>query len=100
MIDRVPRPRLAESLSGGLAVPCLAKGGFATIAFGLVFDLSEHSVQSATRQAPTGFSLGEHAAHLVILIGMVVVLAGVIADGIHSAGRLSRQERSPRNAVR
>jgi hypothetical protein len=96
--DRAARPRY-DGLTGGQAVPRLAKVGAATIAFGLVFDLSEHSFAPAVGTA-AGFSLGEHAAHLVILVGMVTVLVGVIADGIHSSGRPSRQKRSPRDAVR
>jgi hypothetical protein len=36
----------------------------------------------------------------MVLIGMVVVLVGVIVDGIHTARRLNRQERSPRDALR
>jgi hypothetical protein len=90
MTDSGSAPRLAERLSGGLAVPVLAKVGFATMAFGLVFDLSEHSFASPARQAAGGFSLGEHAAHLVVLLGMVIVLAGVVVDGVRSARRHDR----------
>lgn len=81
-------------------MPRVAKVGFATIAFGFVFDLSEHAFALPAGQAADGFSLAEHGAHLVILVGMVVVLIGVIADGIHSAGRRSRQKASLRDAVR
>jgi hypothetical protein len=80
-------------------VPSAAKAGIATIAFGLVLDASEHSFALPAGQAG-GFSPGEHAAHLVVLIGMVVVLAGLIADGIHSASRQDRQTRSSRDAIR
>ena len=80
-------------------VPALAKLGAATIAFGLLDDLVEHSMSSATRAATDGFAVGEHLAHLVVLIGMVLVLAGVIADGVRHSGR-SRPEGSPRDAVR
>ncbi len=78
------------------AVPGLTKVGGATILFGFVFDLSEHSF------APVGagFTPGEHAAHLVVLIGMVMGLAGIVADGLRHPGRPHRPERSPRNAVR
>ena len=80
-------------------VPALAKLGAATIAFGLLDDLVEHSMGSAARAATDGFAIGEHLAHLVVLIGMVLVLAGVIADGVRHSGR-SRPEGSPRDAVR
>jgi hypothetical protein len=66
----------------------------------LVFDVSEHSFALPAAQAAVGFSPGEHAAHLVVLVGMVIVLVGVVADGICSSGRPSRQKRSPRDAVR
>jgi len=100
MTDDTARSRPNHAVTGGLAVPRLARIGFAMIAFGMVFDLSEHSFALPSRSASTGFSIGEHAAHLVVLIGMVVLLVGVIADGIHTARRLDRQQRSPRDAVR
>jgi hypothetical protein len=90
MSDDTARSRRSHALTGGLAVPRIAKLGFATIAFGIVFDLSEHSFALPAHQAATGFSIGEHAAHLMVLIGMVVVLVGVIVDGIHTARRLNR----------
>jgi hypothetical protein len=91
MTDETARSRRSHALTGGLPVPRIARIGFATIAFGIVFDLSEHSFALPARQAAIGFSTGEHAAHLMVLIGMVVVLVGVIADGIHRARRLNRQ---------
>ena len=77
-------------------IPGLSKVGAATILFGFVFDLSEHSF------APVGagFTPGEHAAHLVVLVGMVLGLAGVVADGLRHPGRTDRPERSSRNALR
>jgi hypothetical protein len=81
-------------------VPRAAKAGIATIVFGLVLDASEHSFALPAARAGGGFSPGEHAAHFVVLVGMVVVLAGLIADGIHTAGRHDRQTRSTRDAIR
>jgi hypothetical protein len=80
-------------------VPGLAKLGAATIAFGLLDDLVEHTMGAAARTATDGFAAGEHLAHLVVLVGMVMVLAGVIAGGVRHSGR-SRPEGSPRDAVR
>jgi hypothetical protein len=100
MTTDLPRSTLIEALTGGHSVPRLAKLGMATLVFGVVFDLSEHSFAPARGAAGAGFSLGEHAAHLVVLIGMVAILLGVIADGVRSSGRLGRQEGSPRDAVR
>jgi hypothetical protein len=74
----------------------VTKLGAATIAFGLVFDLSEHSFA----HAGAAFSAGEHAAHLVVLVGMVLGLVGVIADGVRHGGRWSRPEGSDPRAVR
>jgi len=78
-------------------IPIVTRLGAVTIAFGLLFDLSEHSFAAA---GPSGFTPGEHAAHLVVLIGMVLALAGIVADGVRHAGRPPRPERSPRHALR
>ena len=80
-------------------VPGLAKLGAATIALGLLDDLVEHSMGTAARAAASGFSAGEHVAHLLVLVGMVLVLAGVVADGVRQHGR-SRPEGSTSDAVR
>jgi hypothetical protein len=79
-------------------IPGLTKAGAATIAFGLVFDLSEHSFAAA--RATAGFSIGEHAAHLVVLVGMIMGLVGIIADGVRHPGRDDRPEGSDSSAVR
>jgi hypothetical protein len=100
MTTDVPRSKPLEALTGGRSVPGLAKLGVAILAFGVMFDLSEHSFASVGAPTGAGFALGEHAAHLVVLIGMVAILVGVIADGVRSSGRQGRQEGSPRDAVR
>ena len=100
MTTDLPRTRLLDALTGGQSVPPLVKIGVATLVFGVLFDLSEHSFAAVVPATGGGFSLGEHAAHLVVLIGMVAILLGVIADGVHVSRRLDRQEGSPRDAVR
>ena len=80
-------------------VPTLAKLGAATIALGLLDDLVEHTMGAAAHAGAAGFAAGEHIAHLLVLIGMVMVLAGVVADGARHSGR-SRPEGSPSDAVR
>jgi hypothetical protein len=100
MVDQESRSRITPAASQTRALPRIARVGLATIVFGLIFDLSEHSFGPPAASAVSGFSAGEHAAHLVILIGMVLVLAGVIADGSHAASRQDRQKRSPRDAIR
>ncbi|HEX9043647.1 MAG TPA: hypothetical protein VF802_01355 [Candidatus Limnocylindrales bacterium] len=91
------------------SVPRSTKVGIVTIAVGLAADLAEHAVISHAHDAiVAGFPLGEHAAHLVVLVGMILVLAGIVADGIRStgradrpeAGRAGRPEGSSRDAVR
>jgi hypothetical protein len=83
-------------------LPGSTKLGLAVIAFGLVFDLSEHSFVSHANDAMVaGFPLGEHAAHLVVIVGMVLVLAGIVADGIRiNRSRPGRPGRSERHAHR
>lgn len=82
-------------------VPRPTKVGIAAIVVGLVVDLIEHTVVSHAHDAIlAGFPVGEHAAHLLVLVGMVLVLAGIVADGVGSTGRTSRPEGSSRDAVR
>jgi hypothetical protein len=52
------------------------------MAFGLLFDLVEHDLVShVNERSVVGFPMTEHAAHLVVLIGMVLVLAGIVRAG-------------------
>ena len=82
-------------------VPAVSKLGAVTIAIGLLFDLVEHTLVPHLHDAVVaGIPVGEHAAHLVVLLGMVLVLAGIVDDGVRTARRLDRQEGSPRHAVR
>jgi len=74
----------------GRPVPGLTKLGAFTIAFGLVFDASEHSFAVAG----AAVSPAEHAAHLVVLVGMVLGLGGVIVDGVRQSRRHNRPEGS------
>ena len=100
MVDNDPRQSLVRRVATAVAqLPRLVRLGLATVAFGLVFDASEHSFSLAPLAASARFSAEQHLAHLVVLVGMVLVLAGAIADGI-TTGRSSRQNRSPSDAVR
>ena len=93
--------RLIETATGGLRVPALAKAGALVIAMGLGLDLFEHTLGHSVHDALIGaFPLGEHLAHLVVVIGMVVVLAGVVADGIRTQRRLARQQERVSHAIR
>lgn len=83
------------------SVPTISKAGAVTIVIGLAFDLVEHALVPHLHDAVVGgFPVGEHAAHLVVLIGMVLVLGGIVADGVRISRRFDRQEGSPRHAVR
>ena len=97
----VPRPPLSRAaFTGGLRVPRLAKAGVVVVAIGLHADLVDHLF--VLRPTPAGgFGPGEHLVHLVVLVGMVLVLAGVVADGARTAGgRPVRPEGSALDAVR
>ena len=87
--------------SDGLRVPAAAKLGAFVIGFGLLWDVDEHALASHAHDAVIGaFPVAEHLAHLVVLIGMVLVLAGIVADGVRAQRRVVRQQGSPRDAVR
>ena len=97
----LPRPSLRRSaLTGGLRVPTLSKAGAVVMAIGVHADLVDHLF--VLRPTPAGgFGPGEHVVHLVVLVGMVLILVGVLADGARTAGgRHSRPEGSALDAVR
>ena len=82
---------LGDTLTGGLAVPVLAKIGAVVIAIGLIADLVEHTVVEHLHDAEVaGFPVGEDAAHLVVLVGMLIVLVGIVSDGARSRSRAGR----------
>jgi hypothetical protein len=101
MQNRTTPRQLLEAISGGLPVPRLAKAGAAVMAAGFLLDLLAHTVLHAVHDQLIGaFPLEEHFAHLVVVVGMVLVLAGIVADGIRSQRRPVRQEVSDTRAVR
>jgi hypothetical protein len=101
MLNHRSLAQLLESTTGGLPVPRLAKAGAAVIASGLLLDLVAHTVlQSVHDELVGAFPLGEHVAHAVVVLGMALVLAGIVADGIRSQRRQVRQEGTVRHAVR
>jgi len=63
--------------------PLLALIGIGIAVFGLGLDTFVHLTAGAeAHHHEIGFSLQEHGAHLVGLIGMVVALSGVVIDGV------------------
>ena len=98
---RRPLVQVLEPLTGGQSVPRLAKAGAVVMAIGLLGDLVVHTlVPHAHDGIHAGFPIDEHFAHLVVVIGMALVLAGVVADGIRAQRRHVRQEGSTRDAIR
>ena len=95
MPDRTPPPARRP-------LPRMTRAGLLVMGFGALYDLAEHGfVSHAADITVAGFPLAEHAAHLTVLLGMVLVLAGIVADGIRiSSGRSSRPGRSDRDAHR
>jgi hypothetical protein len=71
--------------------------GGVIMAVGLGLDLIAHTILPS--QVIGGFSPGQHAAHLVVLLGMVVVLGAVVVDGTRQAAT-RRQEGRTRDAHR
>lgn len=93
--------QLLERGSGGHRVPGLSKAGALVIAAGLLLDLAVHIVLHPVHDGLVAASpAGEHLAHLVVVIGMVLILAGIVADGVRSQRRHARQEGSVRHATR
>lgn len=84
------------------SIPAGARLGAITIALGLVLDVAEHGFAvSGPRPVGEGSSLGEHAAHLVVLAGMVLILAAIVRDGVRNHGRgRPHLNRSVRDAIR
>jgi hypothetical protein len=92
------RARMSSGPPAPRRIPLAARLGAVVIGFGGLWDLVEHTLVFSASTG-SGFTTGEHGAHLLVLIGMVVVLVGVIADGRHST-RLGRTEGGPRDALR
>jgi len=83
--------------------PVLARFGVVVMAFGLLLDFVEHELVShANERAVAGFPLSQHAAHLVVLIGMVLVIGGIVRAGMRVSRQISQpqQNRSLHDAVR
>jgi uncharacterized protein YjeT (DUF2065 family) len=82
-------------------LPGLARFGIVVMAFGLLLDFVEHDlVTHIDEQRVAGFPLSEHTAHLVVLIGMVLVLTGIVRTGRRLDRRHPHQPRSLSHAVR
>ena len=85
-----------EPLPDPRPLPMGARAGVGTIVFGLLLDLTEHALP-ISGAAP---SPGQHLAHLVVLIGMLLVLAAIVRDGIGTSRRVDRRNRRALHAIR
>ena len=90
---------VARQLSG---IPTVVVIGVLVIVMGVGVDLGVHTL-APHAHVDGGFDPSEHMAHLVVVVGMAITLAGVVADGVRRQVRstsLSADERSTRDAVR
>ena len=82
--------------------PLISLFGLAVLAAGLALDTVVH-LTAAPVHRHAGFSPSEHA-HLVVLIGMVLVLAGIVIDGVRrnrdARPVTNSTERSSTHAIR
>jgi len=63
-------------------VPTLTKLGVVVMVVGFLFDLVEHGlVNHAGELRLVGIPVSQHAAHFVVIVGMVLVLGGIVAQG-------------------
>ena len=66
------------------ALPPVMRFGLAVIVFGVIADLVTHlSFADAAEQG--GHTAAQLSAHAIVFAGMVLVLAGVVADGIRQS---------------
>ena len=97
MVDPLP----VSPLPARRPFPGLARLGIVVMAFGLLLDLVEHGfVSHVEERTVAGFPLSEHAAHLVVLVGMVLILVGIVRVGISIGRQPTTQNRSTRHAIR
>jgi len=90
---------VARQLSG---IPPVVAVGLLVIFLGVGIDLGVHTL-AAHDHADGGFDPSEHMAHLIVVVGMALTLAGVVADGVRRQVRpttSSVDKRSTHDAVR
>ena len=80
-------------------LPRAAKLGVVVIIAGLLVDGWVHTLGVVAAGSALALVVQQHLAHLVVLIGMVMTLAGIVADGV-SRGRLDRPGRRTVRALR
>jgi hypothetical protein len=81
------------------ALPRAAKLGVVVIVAGLLVDAWVHTLGVVTAGSALALIVQQHLAHLVVLVGMVMTLAGIVVDGVRR-GRLDRPGRRTVRALR
>ena len=81
-------------------LPGAARAGIVVIVVGLVTDAFVHTLGVVTAGTLAALVVEQHLAHLLVLVGMVITLAGVVHDGVRGHDRLDRSGRRPSHAVR
>lgn len=69
------------------SIPTTAKVGFAVIVVGTLADLVAH-LEPGLDPANGTMTGPQLSAHLVMFVGMVLVLMGVVVDGVRSGRRV------------
>ena len=90
---------VARQLSG---IPTVVAIGLLVIVMGVGIDVGVHTL-AADDHADGGFDPSEHMAHLIVVVGMTLTLAGVVGHGVRLQVRptsSSVDERSTRDALR
>jgi len=67
------------------ALPALARVGLAVLVFGGLADVVAHLGLPAEAGRGHGFSTAEVEAHVVVFVGVVLILLGVVIDGVRRA---------------
>lgn len=86
--------------------PFVSLLGLTIAVVGVALDVAVHLSLPADghEHVHAGFTVSEHAAHLVVMVGMVLILAGVVVDGARrqfmNRVSLARVERSAPHASR
>ena len=93
---------LRDAVRQPVGIPTVVAIGVLVIVIGVGVDFVVHAFV-AHEHAEGGLDPSEHMAHLVVVVGMAITLAGVVADGVRRQVRStssSADGRSTRDAVR
>jgi hypothetical protein len=81
------------------SLPLLARIGLAVLVFGGAVDVNAHAL-AAGQNSAAGHTAAEMAGHVIAFVGMVLVLAGVVVDGIRQTSlRRASDRRTPKGVA-